>query len=90
MLKTTESIKLELKEMIIDRVDLQMDVDEIGDDDLLFGFDDNGDGIGLDSIDVLEIVVGIKMLFGLEVEAEENREIFKSVSTLCAFVESNS
>lgn len=78
-----------LKEEIVERLDLFVELDDIGDDDQLFGYDEDGRGLGLDSIDVLEIIVVLRQKFGLEVKAEENREIFRSINTLTDYIEAN-
>src|ERR1044071_4232163 len=61
-----------------------MTPDDIADDDPLFA-----GGLGLDSIDALEIVVMLESEFGIKVKNEASaREHFKSVATLADFVES--
>lgn len=83
---TVEQIKTILKRELIERMELVMEEDELKDDTLLFGYDENGEGLGLDSIDVLELIVILKKNFHIEVEAEENREIFENINTLTDFV----
>ena len=78
-----------LKEEIVERLDLFVEPDEIGDGDQLFGYDEEGHGLGLDSIDVLEIIVVLRQKFGLEVKADEDREIFHSLNTLSDYIETN-
>lgn len=77
-----------LKQEMIERLDLDMEKEEIKGDNPLFGYDQDGNGLGLDSIDVLEIVVILRQNFGLEIKAEENREIFKTLNALVGYVES--
>ena len=50
-----------------------------------------GEGLGLDSIDALEIGVGLQKRYGITIKAEaaETREAFASLETLAAFVEAN-
>lgn len=79
------SIKQELKELIIDVLDLEdITADEIVDDEPLFG-----EGLGLDSIDALELGVAIKKAFDVKIEAnsEKTKQHFYSINTLCAFIE---
>jgi acyl carrier protein len=59
-----------------------MTPDEIGDDEALFE-----GGLGLDSIDALEIVVMLEVEFGIKVKNEGSaRESFRSIATLAEFV----
>jgi acyl carrier protein len=77
-------LKRKLKELLIERLKFEdMTPDDIKDDDLLFA-----GGLGLDSIDALEIVVMLESEFGIKVKNESAaRENFLSVSSLAAFVE---
>ena len=72
------------KALIIEELKLEdITSEEIGDDDLLFG----EDGLGLDSLDAVEIVVIMKRHFNTEVEdLESAREIFRSIKTLCDYI----
>jgi acyl carrier protein len=78
-------LKRKLKELLIERLKFEdMTPDDIGDDDPLFA-----GGLGLDSIDALEIVVMLESEFGIKVKNENSaRDSFRSVATLAAFVES--
>ncbi len=51
--------------------------------------DEQGDGLGLDSIDVLELAMALNKRFGIKVDAENehNREIFSTIGSLAAFVD---
>lgn len=80
------SLEVELKQLIIETLELEdITVDDINSDEALFN-----DGLGLDSIDALELGVALHNKYGikLESEAEENREFFASVSHLAAMVDS--
>ncbi len=76
----------ELKQRIIDVLNLEdITVNDIKDDDALFG-----EGLGLDSIDALELIVLLDKEYGIKLSnPEEGREIFKSIATLAQFVEQN-
>ena len=82
---TREELEKELKRTIVTSLDLEdLDEDGIGTDVPLFG-----EGLGLDSIDALELGMAIRKRFGVSFSSDpaENRRIFRSVSTLADFVE---
>lgn len=55
----------------------------------LFGHNNASRGLGLDSIDALELVLGVEKEFGIKVQDEEvGVKAFASVDALCAFIES--
>jgi len=81
-----DTVKPKLKAMIVNRLKLQVNPDEIDDDAPLFG-----EGLGLDSIDALELVVGLEQEFGVQVPDEAvGREAFGSINALADFVIKNS
>jgi len=72
-----------LKKLIVTRLRLPRAPETIGDDQALFG----KEGLGLDSIDALEMVVGMEEEFGIRIgDTEVDRAVFRSVSTLSEFV----
>jgi len=77
-------IKNRLKEIIVKDLNLEETTpDQIGDDDALFG-----EGLGLDSLDAVELVVVVKKHFGVEVkDMTEGREAFASINSLARFIE---
>lgn len=78
---------IQVKELIINNLGLEdMTVADIGDDMALF----NDDGLGLDSVDALELGLAIQKHFGLQMESEGSQlqEHFFSVQTLAAYIES--
>ena len=80
---TVESLIGELKKKIISTLGL-MDVtpEDIGDDDQLVGGD-----TGIDSIDVLELVMMIEKDYGIKIENKElGAKVFASVRTLAEFI----
>ncbi|HMK60003.1 MAG TPA: phosphopantetheine-binding protein [Dissulfurispiraceae bacterium] len=73
-----------LRELMIKRLKLKVTPEQIREDTQLFG----PDGLGLDSIDVLELVVGIKKEFGVEIADRQTAEkVFKSVGAIIQFIE---
>ena len=81
------TIKERLKKMIIEDLNIE-DVapEDIEDDAPLFG-----EGLGLDSLDAVELVVLLEKHFGVEVKnLDEGRAAFQSVNTLVAFIEERS
>jgi acyl carrier protein len=76
-------LKHKLKELLIERLKFEdMTPDDIADDEPLFA-----GGLGLDSIDALEIVVMLESEFGIKVKNETSaRDSFRSVATLADFV----
>ncbi len=80
------SLKLELKNMIIEATGLEdITPEDIIDDEPIFG-----EGLGLDSIDALELVVALETDFGIKVtDAKVAREVFASINALADFVEKN-
>lgn len=77
-------LKRKLKELLIDRLKFEdLTPEDIGDDDPLFQ-----GGLGLDSIDALEIVVMLESEFGIKVKNEASaRDYFLSISTLAHLVQ---
>lgn len=78
-----EKLILQLKEQIIDALNLEdMEPDEIETDEPLFG-----DGLGLDSIDALEIIVLLEKNYGIKIEnPKDGQKIFYSVKTMAEYI----
>ncbi|SAK58347.1 acyl-carrier-protein [Caballeronia catudaia] len=82
-----DSLKLEIKRLLIEALDLEdMQPDDIDDDAPLF----DTDGVGLDSIDALEIGIVLREHYQLNIASndERTREHFRSINTLVALVAS--
>ena len=81
-------LKEKLKSLIIETLDLEeITTDDIKDDEPLFI-----EGLGLDSIDALELGLAIKKAFNVKIDAnsEETKKHFSSVKNLSAVIQENS
>jgi acyl carrier protein len=77
-------LQLEIKQLIIDALGLEdIGPDDIGAEDALFG-----DGLGLDSVDALELGLAIQKRYGIKIDADakDTRQHFANVASLAAFV----
>ena len=74
----------ELATLVVGALHLEIGPAEIDPEEMLFG-----EGLGLDSIDALELVLAISRDYGLELKSDDdrNRAIFTSLRTLAAHVE---
>ncbi|HEY7370406.1 MAG TPA: phosphopantetheine-binding protein [Thermoanaerobaculia bacterium] len=73
----------QVKELIVRRLKLDIDPQSIDSAAPLFG-----EGLGLDSIDALELVLGLEQEFGIKVQDEEvGVKAFASVNALVEFIE---
>lgn len=81
-----EDLKLELKKNIIELLNLEdVTVEEISDDDSLFG-----DGLGLDSIDALELIVMLDKDYGIRLsDPKEGKKIFESIEVMATYITEN-
>jgi acyl carrier protein len=76
-------LKTRLKDMMVESLMLKVAPSDIGDDMPLFSLE----GLGLDSIDALELAVSIEKNFGVATpSAEVAREAFVSVNTIAAYI----
>lgn len=77
-----DALKTEIKQAIIRSLRLPFTVADIGDSTPLFG-----EGLGLDSIDVLELVLELERSFGVKIEDEQTgMKVLQSTDTIAAFV----
>ncbi|MFC5303226.1 phosphopantetheine-binding protein [Azospira restricta] len=78
-----DALQKEIAEIIVSALNLEMTPDEIEADAPLFG-----DGLGLDSIDILEVALVVSKRYGFQLKAdnEDNVKIFTSLRTLAAHV----
>lgn len=76
-------MKARIKALLVERLKLERDAASIGDDEPLFG----PEGLALDSIDALELVLGIEQEFGVAIDDQQSgSEILATVNTIAAFV----
>ena len=77
------ALRLRLKRLIVESLHLEgLTPDNIGDDTPLFG-----EGLGLDSVDALELVVALEKEYGLRIQSHEvDKSVFASVASLAEFV----
>ena len=81
-----EALKQELKEKIINVLNLEdIAVEDVSDNDPLFG-----DGLGLDSIDALELIVMLDKDYGIKLaDPKEGKAIFESIETMAKYISEN-
>lgn len=81
-----EELIQKIKEQVIEVLNLEdVEPDDIDTDDPLFG-----DGLGLDSIDALELIVLLEKQYGLKIEdPKDGKKIFYSIRTIAEYIEKN-
>lgn len=79
-----EELKQQLKQQIIEALNLEgMTPQDIQDDAPLFG-----EGLGLDSIDALELLVLMDKHYGIKIaDPKQGKDIFRSVDVMAAFIQ---
>jgi len=78
------TLSQEIKRLMVENLMLQVSADEIGDDQPLFG----PGSLGLDSVDALQIVVGLDKYYGLKIpDPETARGVLQSVVTIADAVQ---
>lgn len=79
--------ELEVAQLIVDSLNLEdVTAERIDSDARLFG-----DGLGLDSIDILELSLAIKRQYGIQIQAndERNQQIFSSLTALTEYIQTH-
>ena len=77
-------LKRRIKEVMVENLMLQITADEITDEKLLFG----AEGLGLDSVDALQLVVALDKNFGLKIpDPGAAKQILQSVNTIAAAIQ---
>lgn len=79
-------LKGELKRLLVEHLSLEdTKPEDIADDEILFG-----EGLGLDSLDAVEIVLILRRNFNIDVKGiEERSDIFRSLDSLARYVQDN-
>lgn len=81
----SDTLRAEIKQAIVRSLRLPIKADEIADDIPLFG-----EGLGLDSIDVLELVLELERSFGVSITDEATgARVLRTVNTIAEFVDAN-
>ena len=78
-------LDVQVGELIIDTLNLDIEVSEIDPDDYLFG-----EGLGLDSIDALELAMAISNTYNFQLRSDDanNKKIFRSLRSLSDYIAS--
>ena len=80
------ALEEQVKAMIIERLGLEVDPSAVDIDAPIFSsFDAEGEGLGLDSIDALELVVALNETFDIQV-GDEDMAVFRSIQTIADFI----
>ena len=75
----TATLKQDIKRLLVENLMLQITADAIGDDQALFG----PGGLGLDSVDALQLVVALDKTYGLKIPSPDvARKVLQSVATI--------
>ena len=80
-----QALQLEVAQLIVEALNMEIQAADIEPDAPLYG-----DGLGLDSIDVLEISLVISKRYGLQLRADDqdNQRFFSSLSSLTTYIAS--
>ncbi len=79
----TDAQKTKVKEMLVKHLRLRMEPGEIADQAPLFG----EEGLGLDSVDAIELVSGVEQAFSVVIGSEdEARKVFVNVDALADYL----
>lgn len=75
----SEDLHTRIKEVMVEELMLQIQAQDIGDETPIFG----PEGLGLDSVDVLQLVIALEKNFGLKIsEGNAAKEILRNVTTI--------
>jgi acyl carrier protein len=74
----------EVAQLMVECLNLEIPADQISPEAPLYG-----EGLGLDSIDILEVSLVLSKRYGLQLRSEENQQIFGSLNSLCSYIASH-
>ena len=85
IMQDNATLQSEIAQLMVDALNLEVNAGEIDPDAPLYG-----EGLGLDSIDILEVALVISKRYGLQLKAdsEDNHRIFSSLRSLTDYVAS--
>ena len=83
---TSQDFYNEVSTLVIETLNLEVTLDEVALDEPLYG-----DGLGLDSIDILEIALVVSKNYGLQLRADskDNNAIFNSMRSFADYIQTN-
>ena len=82
-MENTATLRQDIKKLMVENLMLQVGLEEIGDNQPLFG----PGSLGLDSVDALQMVVALDKAYGLKItDPEVARQILRNVDTMAAAV----
>ena len=78
-----EDLKLNLKKQLVEQLNLKdINPEDIGDDQPIFG-----EGLGLDSIDALELIVMLQQHYGIRLtKADNGQQVLSSISSMAEYI----
>jgi acyl carrier protein len=80
---THDVLRNQIKQLMVENLMLRISADQIQDEQPLFG----PEGLGLDSVDALQLVVSLDKQYGLKIaDADTAREVLRSVRTMAEAV----
>jgi len=81
----TAELKHQVKKQIVEFLNLKMPPEDIKDDEPLFG-----EGLGLDSIDSIELIVLLSREYGINIQdPKDGRKILTDINTMVDYIEKN-
>jgi acyl carrier protein len=82
-LSSSAELQREVAAVMVESLNLEVSADQITADEPLFG-----EGLGLDSIDVLEVALVVSKHYGLQLRADnaDHQRVFSSLRTLCDYI----